>query len=625
MSLTPIPPTSDRILLQNLVLPDPAICDEDEIYVRRDPQVALDLDAGELRFSEGGTARFDTYMNLFNLGVWSRSCRIQGLGVRLLGEGRMILRITRKGADETETLIEQIVDLSDGGIEVDLSAVLGAATTELAPQDGLLELRLVAQGRAVLRGGGFIAAVPGTSPALSLAVAITTFRREAEVAATAARMSVFLDHEKDRLGARVHLFVIDNGGTARIAEHPSVTRIDNPNLGGAGGFARGLTLAQDGGFSHCLFMDDDASFQMENLVRTIAFLRLARSDKAAVSGAMISETRKWMMWENGAVFHRMCRPQFIGTDLREPEAVAEMELAAARTKPGGFYAGWWYFAFPVAEVRRYPFPFFVRGDDISFSLAHDFDMVTLNGVVSFQEDFSAKESPLTLYLDLRNHLHHHLVHPHLEIGPMGTTKIAMHFLLRSIIRMHYDSAEAQLAAWEDVMRGPGFFEANADMSTRRPEISALARDEAWRPIPPIGSDASRAAQPSRLWGQFMKLLLNGHLVPFWSRLGSDTEIAAEHRGLIWPLWGKRRARFYDASGTRGYDVAHDKARFFRIMWRALKLARRWRRDYSKLRAAHREGYETMAARPFWDGQFDASTTTPEARVSTAPQGAVLAQ
>lgn len=624
MSPTPIHPTSDRVLLQNLVLPDPEICDEDEIYVRRGPRVALDLEAGELRFSDGGTAWFDTYMNLFNLGVWSRSCRIEGLGLQLRGEGRVAVRITRKGTDETETLVDRVLDLSDDGVGVDLSAALETAR-ELTPQDGLLAVRLVAQDRAVLRGGGFTAAAPKTSRALSLAVAITTFRREAEVAATAARMSAFLDREQDRLAARVHLFVIDNGGTARITEHPSVTRVDNPNLGGAGGFARGLTLAQDGGFSHCLFMDDDASFQMENLVRTIAFLRLARSDKAAVSGAMISETRKWMMWENGAVFHRMCQPQFIGTDLREPEAVAEMELAAARAKPGGFYAGWWYFAFPVTKVQRYPFPFFVRGDDISFSLAHDFDTVTLNGVVSFQEDFSAKESPLTLYLDLRNHLHHHLVHPHLEIGPMGTTKIAMHFLLRSIIRMHYDSAEAQLAAWEDVMRGPGFFEANADMSTRRPEISALARDEAWRTMPPIGSEAVRVAQPSRLWGQFMKILLNGHLVPFWSRLGSDTEIAAAHRGLIWPLWGKRRARFYDASGSRGYEVAHDKARFARIMWRALKLARRWRQDYPKLRAAHREGYENMAARPFWDRQFEASTAMLAARVSTAPRGAVPAQ
>ncbi len=176
----------------------------------------------------------------------------------------------------------------------------------------------------------------------------------------------------------------------------------------------------------------------------------------------------------------MCRPQFVGTDLRDAFQVTRMELAAAKPKPPGFYAGWWFFAFPVAAVAHWPFPFFVRGDDISFSLANRFDTVTLNGVVSFQEDFSAKESPLTLYLDLRNHLHQHLVHADKEIGPWRTATIALHFLLRSIIRMHYDSAEAQLRAWDDVMKGPDFFAENADMARIRPQIAALAKDEAWR-------------------------------------------------------------------------------------------------------------------------------------------------
>ena len=60
------------------------------------------------------------------------------------------------------------------------------------------------------------------------------------------------------------------------------TRIANRNLGGAGGFARGLIAAEDGGFTHCLFMDDDAAFQMENLIRSFAFLRLARNPDAAL-------------------------------------------------------------------------------------------------------------------------------------------------------------------------------------------------------------------------------------------------------------------------------------------------------------------------------------------------------
>lgn len=600
------------VTLQKLTLPDPFICGESDLYLHRNTRVALDLEAGELHFLEGGAAHFDGYMTLFNLGVWTRACRLGGLMLRLEGEGLVAVQVLReRGLGDAEMIVETLVTLTAEGTRIDLTRGLGGSPeTGLPELDGILKLRLVAQEKVVLTAGAYIAT--DTTPArdVSLGVAITTFRREAEVAATATRMAAFLDREGEALGARVHLHVIDNGGTASIPAHPHVSRIENPNLGGAGGFARGLTLAQDGGFSHCLFMDDDASFQMENLTRTIAFLRLARSDRAAVSGAMVSEACKWRMWENGSVFHQVCRPQFVGTDLRHPYEVAEMELAAARPKPPGFYAGWWFFAFPVSQVRAFPFPFFVRGDDISFSLAHEFDTVTLSGVVSFQEDFSAKESPLTLYLDLRNHLHQHLVHPGLEIGAMGTIKVAMRFILRSIVRMHYDSAEAQLEAWEDVMRGPGFFAENADMSVRRPQISAFARDEVWREVAPQGP--GEPARPGTIKTQIMKFTLNGHLIPFWSRLGGETAVPARERGLIWPVWGKTAARFYDGTGRRGYEVCHDKARFGKIMRRATRLALRWRREYPALREAHRAGYEKMAARPFWEARFGTTETVARA-------------
>jgi hypothetical protein len=253
-------------------------------------------------------------------------------------------------------------------------------------------------------------------------------------------------------------------------------------------------------------------------------------------------------------------------------------------------------------VTRWPFPFFVRGDDISFSLANRFDTVTLNGIVSFQEDFSSKESPLTLYLDLRNHLHQHLVHEGMEIGAWGTTKIALHFLARSIIRMHYESAEAQLEAWRDVMKGPEFFEANADMARRRPEITALARTEAWAPAP-LESTVETPKEPSRRWGQILKFTLNGHLVPGWTLLARTAQIPASHRGLIWPVWGKKRARFYSVDGQKSYEVVHSKRRFAAIGWQALRLALRWRAAYPDLRRTHREGYARMAARPFWDARF----------------------
>ena len=377
----------------------------------------------------------------------------------------------------------------------------------------------------------------------------------------------------------------------------------NRNLGGSGGFARGLAEARAGGYTHVLFCDDVAAFMVESLRRTIAFLRLARNPKAAVAGAMISAGTPWAIWENGAIFDGLCRPQFLGTDLRRPDQVGEMELMSARPKPHNFYGGWWYFAFPLAEVSHEPFPFFVRGDDISFSLANRFEISPINGVVSFQEDFSAKESALTLYLARRNHLHHHLVHPNLEAGALGTARIAVRFILRSVVRMHYETAEALLLAWYDVMKGPAFFEDEIDMSHRRTKISEIVVQEAWRDTTPLSSVSSEQKDPGIGWGKWYLALLNGHLVPFWSFIGRFVVVPVRYRSAIWPVWGARKATFYDASGTRSYTVRHNKLRGWSIILRTGIATLRWTKKYAALREAHREGYGRMTHPDFWQAQF----------------------
>lgn len=599
--------TTAPLTLQRLILPDPAICTETDLYATLNDLAFLRLTQAEIVFLPGGQASFDTYMNLFNLGVWARAASLPGLTLRLRGEGRCHLRLWRqtRPQDAGQALIEDIITLSPGGVTFDIATLMDLTTRP----EGLLCLRLTALSNATLTGGAWETAQPTSLKPHRLAISITTFRREAAVALTAARVTAFLDGEGGHLlaaaGTSAHLFMVDNGQSASPAPHPALSVIPNANLGGAGGFARGLAAAQDGGFSHCLFMDDDASFQMEALLRTAAFLQLADSPRAAVSGAMISAVRPDRMWENGAVFDRLCRPQHVGTDLRDPRAVAGMELSAARAKPPGFYAGWWYFAFPLAHVRHYPFPFFVRGDDISFSLVHRFDSVTLNGVVSFQEDFSAKESPLTLYLDLRNHLHHHLVQDGMEIGANGTAKIVARFLLRSIVRMHYDSAEAQLLAWDDVMAGPAFFADNADMTAKRPQVLALARTEAWRAVEPgdLALPELSDTPPGPGFSRFMKYTLNGHLLPFWRRFGRQVRIPVSHRGLIWALWGLKGAVFVNADETRAYRVSHSKPRAFGLIWRALRTYLRWRAAYPGLQSAHRAAYAEMTARRFWEARF----------------------
>lgn len=590
-------------VLQNLVFPDTEICNEPPLFVHLNDRAFLRLGHDGVILMKGGVAVFDTYFNLFNLGNWLRNCWLDDLELVLRGHGRVSVHVWMAAPQGMEGIIafDDIVTLSENGTGIDLSALL----LEKAPQAagaGVVMFKITALEEAELTGGAFRTRTEG-GELPKLAVSITTFGREEEVAGTARKLARFMDEFEH--GDRIGVFIVDNGKSAKIEPHPRLKHVPNENLGGAGGFARGLAEAQADDYTHCLFMDDDASFLLESFARTYSFLRFARDPKTAVCGSMISNARKWAMWENGAVFDKHCRPQFVGQDLRDPGSVLDMEFKAAKPKPAQFYGGWWFFAFPLAHVKQHPFPFFVRGDDISFSLANKFQFATLSGVVSFQDDFSAKESALNLYLDLRNHLVHHLVFPDMQLGANGTASIALRFIWRSLCRFHYESAEAQLRSVEDVMKGPKFFADNADMKQRRAEINATIQQEKWQPADIGALPPSRTGSPR---GGFVNKVLaatvNGHLIPFYSRIfGDKISVPVDHRGLLHPLWGASEISFYDPINSKAYTVKQSKSRGLGILWRTFRLLMKFRRAYPRLVQEYRKGYPEIAAPTYWQGQF----------------------
>ncbi len=581
------------ITLQNFLAPEPGICTEQALYHREQGVVGFSYDSGTYVIPRSSRLSFDTYFNLFNLDSW-RECHLDGLYLELEGHGEVELQITHTPTGRSAEVVQRAVVTLDADTPhlIDLSAQLS--------QSGTLALSLTAIGEQVhLKRARFASKTELTTlPALT--ISITTFKREAEVRQTVTRLEAFLQDFPYRDQIRVQ--VVDNGQSAEIAASDHVTPYDNRNLGGAGGFARGLLEAEQAGASHCLFMDDDASFHMENIARTYVFLALARDAKTAVAGAMINTTNKWAIWESGAWFDGACRPLCGGTNLRSTKQLTRMQHSVTEPKPATLYGGWWFFAFPIAAVSHYPFPFFVRGDDISFSIANDFNIQTLNGVVSFQDDFTEKESAQTLYLDLRNHIHHHLVFDSLARSPLMTAKVPLRFILRSLLRMHYSTAEAQLLAWRDVMEGPGFFDENIDMSARRSDIKELAGDEAWQPVesqPQEHRLRNIGRLPRYLRTRLGLLTLNGHLIPFWSRLGSRVTLEIKHRGLVYYALGAAQVTFINTGRDKAYCLRHDKRRFFRIARDVLRLTWRFCREFDQIKAAHRQGYRDMASKAYW--------------------------
>ncbi|PCJ07282.1 MAG: hypothetical protein COB16_11365 [Rhodobacteraceae bacterium] len=585
--------------LQSLMWPESGICTERDLYLRSKGPVAVSDRGRRVRFASGGLVAFSTWFNLFNGEKWVRECGLEDLSLLLEGAGEFELSVFLASRGKSwDRVVSDIVTFPENGqLRLELSHVL---QPPYDPGQLFFELRALGQG-ALLNASWQTRQAPRRSPDLVLAV--TTFRREAEVARTMARFSAFA--AQSWMQDHLHMVVVDNGQSVETTANDHVSIIPNANLGGAGGFTRGLLEARGRGASHCLFMDDDASIHMDSLERTYQFLAYATDPGTAVAGAMIGEQHRWAIWENGALFHGGCQPLHMGTDLRDVDEVIDMEASACRPVPWNFYGGWWYFAFPLERAEHLAFPFFVRGDDVSFSLANDFNIVTLNGVVSFQESFTEKESPQTWYLDLRSHMAHHLSLPALDMGRLRVLKIAAWFMLRNLPRMHYDTMAAVNLALEDVMQGPEFFDQNADMAQRRADLKALTKSETWQNI-----DSTHGLPPIRKtplsWGGrlLMKLTLNGLLIPFYGRLGRKITLRAKHRGHIGYVWGAAQITVLNAEETKAYTVCHDKWRAVQLCGRFLRNGLRFFKCYETLAMQYRGDYGRLTSETYWRDKLE---------------------
>jgi galactofuranosylgalactofuranosylrhamnosyl-N-acetylglucosaminyl-diphospho-decaprenol beta-1,5/1,6-galactofuranosyltransferase len=592
-------------VIQSLLWPEIGVATEIDLFMRPKGPVAVSYSERRVSFESGGQLSFDTAENLFNVTKWKRHCGETDLYLRLRGKGRFELRVTQFFAERSaEYLFNDLIQLVDGeDYRLDLTPMLA-----LTPE-GVLTFRLVALEPASFSEAAWeTTEQPRRLP--HLALSITTFKREQAVQATVARFEEFMT--RSAIAPYLHMIVVDNGASAEIAPTKNVTPITNRNLGGSGGFSRGLLAAEERQATHCLFMDDDASIPMEALERTWVFLAYSLDTRLAVSGGMTMANNRWAVWESGAVFDRVCRPQWLGTDLRHFGEVLEMEFGSAGPKPHNFYGGWWFFAFPLAHVTRRPFPFFVRGDDISFSIANDFEIATLPGVMCFQDaDFSDKESLLTLYLDLRSHLVHHLALPEMEIGRFQTLTIPARFFVRAMMQNHQDTMSALALAVSDVLEGPKFFAENADMVKRRADLAAMRTVEAWTPLTGPKPPSRRRFDPrkNRVLRTIMKYSFNGYLLPFFSVWGNSVTLSAGKRGALNEVWGAARVTYISGDGMQSFTVRHSKLIALRkgVRMTALMLKLAW--NYTDIRATWRKGYQDLTTHEYWENTLELTSDT----------------
>lgn len=605
--------------LQSLVLPNLAMPVPQEMYLRTEASAWVEMNAGAVHFEAGSVASTDTFYNGLTVGTWKRACRVGQLALVLRGHGTFVVTVgLHRLAQASVWLSERRVEMSSS----ETGPGIAVLTIEEWPAltDGMLFFRLRALCPAELHGGGYITMDEPLND-VRLGIVITHFNRREQVQAAIARIEREL-LDAPTLQDHLTLTAVDNSRNLEVPAHPQVRHLLNRNLGGTGGFVRGLLSLMDEAepgarrHTHALFMDDDASCETESIARTLALLQYATHPRRAVAGALLREVAPWELLEKGARFERRVLPLHAGLDMRRVDDLLAAERAPARSD----YGAWWFFAFPIDQVERFPFPFFVRGDDISFGLSNRFEIETLNGVACIGEDFSAKHGPMTAYLDARYHLVHAL------IAPRGAAAMVLwvgrRLFMKALSAYLYSSAAAVTLAMRHTLEGPAFFRQNLDLDAVRQTIRAFTPNEALARID-RGSIAARPARRKeesvpRRW--LRALTLQGFLLPGFLIKDRTTVQPKNFHGRASGVFRYRRVLYEHVSSGTGFVAEYDRARFFRELVDFLGVWARLLWRLPALRRAYAGGFEEMTSVAFWRGVYGEAPAAPADRAADPRAG-----
>lgn len=429
--------------------------EESELYVRQKGD--LKIKEHKLFFCKNAEILTNTYYNSFSIGKWSKYCSVEDIKLHVCLQGKFRLQIYYAYLKENELKeinIEESIIESEGkkSISYDIPK----------REEGVVYFRLIALKDNSILYNAFYDGKTEIESNIVIALNICTYKREKYLLKNLEILqSTFLNNQKSPLYNRLKIFVTDNGNTldrnALSAENIFV--FHNPNLGGAGGFTRGLIeinrKKKDLGVTNIIFMDDDVEIEPEAIIRTYRMLKILKKEynKAFIGGAMLRLDRKYVQHENGALWNAgKCVFVNRGLDLREFKNVVYNELEQKRD-----YAAWWYCCIPASIINdnNLPIPIFIHQDDTEFSLRNAEHIITMNGIAIWHSADEHTRLSTNEYYNLRNML---IVNAKYCKG-FNITKVKREVFSRmlvALLRYRYRDMHLIYKAIMDFCRGPKF-------------------------------------------------------------------------------------------------------------------------------------------------------------------------
>ncbi len=285
-------------------------------------------------------------------------------------------------------------------------------------------------------------------------LSITTFKKEQYVTNNVNSLLEYKPLDKFKF----RTIVVDNGNTLKKSDFVESNRlllISQANLGGTGGFMRGLMEAHHSDTDYILFMDDDILLSPEIVFRALAIAQISQ-EKKAYGGMMLHFTKKDKIHEQGGRLPWEVNRFF--TAINDGDYLSDLhseQYNALYSEGNPDFSGWWFY---MAEVKETPIlpNFFFKWDDICSSLylqKHGVKLSVFPTIFVWHEDFSIKRHLfMTDYLSMKNEIHAFAFLNIPEKQMKTSFKRTFQLIVRDILMWDYGRAGIRIKALQDSLK-----------------------------------------------------------------------------------------------------------------------------------------------------------------------------
>ena len=434
------------------------------LYCRSNRPVVFDKLIHEWKMYDAGTFDFSTYFNSLSVMKLKRYTRATGFTLHLELKGAACEVLQTMG----DAFAHDPIPVEGASKKLEASTNWQTVDLPLTVTDDMVIVGFIikTEGTVSIRNSYYELDVDGELNDVELVLSTTTFKKEAFIERNIDLVKNQIIGSNDSIADHFHMYVMDNGRTldAEKLSGDRVQIIPNDNVGGAGGFTRGMITAmeQNPKATNILLMDDDVAVSPESIKRTYNLLRILKPEhrEDMISGAMLNYEIGEDQWEDIGNMPQQgtfagCKPPLRLT-LFEDLIYNEM-YTPTKWQRNNMYAAWWYCCIPISVIEKngLPLPVFVRCDDAEYGIRCKTGFITMNSLcvwhMSFFERYNAA---VERYQTTRNTM---IAQATCGMAPGADFMRELHNNIRlELKKFGYANAELCLDAFEDFLKGPSF-------------------------------------------------------------------------------------------------------------------------------------------------------------------------